>query len=283
MSVEAAKWLLQALLGAIPIACVYTILFMVLAVVVIVVCQKFKVYTRRNKAWNILTKLHYGVLVLAFMSLGFALGLTASLQHAADRILDEKLQPTLSRMISPIRDHIIEALPPELVDGPMTGQAIYDHFIEQAKAEAEAAAAKGEEGLMAEMGREVEAQVKAYLMKVVIEQAVTRAGEKVGLSEQGAEFSLEAFKSIDFGQQADEIATKIADALKKQVAGFVWSLRLQFLLYFAIIMALLAIDPLIYFLICLPRQGKKHGGDSSGDDGAVEVVDVEEIQETEPA
>ena len=156
----------------------------------------------------------------------------------------------------------------------------YDHIIEEA-ARAEAEDGEKEKGVLADLGHEIEVQARAYLIKLLVDHAVAKTGEKVGLSKENAEFSLEVFKSLDFGQQAEEIATKVTEAIKVQVAGFATGLKLQLLIYWLIIMALMVIDPLIHQFVWLPRQRKKHAGaNASADTG---VVDVEEVQETDPS
>ena len=75
-----------------------------LAVVGIVICQKYRVYTRDVKAWNVLTKFHYPVLVVTFMALGFGLGFISSLQKASNDVLDERLHPALTGLVPPVQE-----------------------------------------------------------------------------------------------------------------------------------------------------------------------------------
>lgn len=258
LSVEVAKWLLTEFFAALPTALIYSMVLLMVAVGLIVICQKFKIYTRSPGVWNVLTKLHYPLLVISLMALGFSLGLIASLKKSSDKAVDEHLHPVISDMVAPLQEQIIERMPAELMDKPMTGQDIHNHFIEQAAKSAELAQSTGgSQGVMAKIGREVEVQVKAYLIKVLIQQAVSHAAEKVGMSEKNAEFSLELFKSMDFSQQADEVASKITGPLKTQLSSFAWSLRIQLLMYWATFLVLLTIDPLVYFLIWQPYQKKK--------------------------
>ncbi len=257
VSTSAAKWLLDALVGALPSALIHSLIFLVISVAVIVICQKLGAYTRLPRAWNLLTKLHYLALVATFMLLGFGFGLIASLQKAGNRVIDTKLHPVLTAMVLPVKEKMLESLPPELAARPMSGEEMYNSLSGKLGFGQGLEEGEETEGLVAEIGRQVESQLRAFVIRKLIDQAITKAAENAGIDSQKASFSLEVFKSIDFSKKADEIASKVTDAAKQQVGGFAWSLRLQLLLYWAVVMALMAIDPLIYYLGWLPKQRER--------------------------
>ena len=270
---QAGKWILEILLGSLPGALIYSLIFLLLSVVLIVVCQKYGFYTRKNRAWNILTKIHYVVLVLTFVITGFCLGLISSFQRASNEILDEHLHGNLMKMVPPLKEKILESLPPELADRPMTGQDIYDYVVEKA------AATRGHdeevEGVIANVAREIEIAAIRHVTKLVIDRAILEASQQLGLSQENAEFTLETFKNMDLAKRADEIATSLTDTAKLQVSGFANGLRIQVLVSAGTIILFLLIDPLIYFLVCVRRRRKKEAAAAEVEVEAEEVTEVD--------
>ena len=130
---------------------------------------------------------------------------------------------------------------------------------------------KDDEGMFLQLGRQIEKVARQQITKLALDQAIVAAGEKVGMNEKQAEFSLEAFKSIDFSEKADEIADKVTGAAKSQVSGFANGIRLQVLIYGGILLLLLLIEPLVYYLLVVPRKAKALKAASAAADGS-EVV-----------
>lgn len=256
-SADASKVFMEVLIKALPIALLYCLLLAVVSLVLIVVMHRRRLYTREARIWNVLSKMHYLLWLFIFGSLGFALGMIASFQSTADRAIDEKLKPVLVELALPLKQMIISSLPPELADKPMTGQEIYDYIVEKASYQSmlEDKAGK-DDGLFITIGRKFENGVRQHMTKVAIDMAIVEAGARVGLSEGQAEFSLEAFKKIDFAAKAEDIAGQVTGLVKQQVGGFANGLRLQCALCAGILVLLLFVEPLVYYKLVLPRKAK---------------------------
>lgn len=275
---DAAKVALDVVLAALPVALLYTAIMLVVCTVAIVFMHRRRLYTREAKWWNVLTKLHYPFWLFVFAACGFALGFIASLQSTCDKAIDEKLHPALAGMVLPVQQMIIDSLPPDFDSENMTGQAIYDYLIEKASEDSIFKEVKDEEGMFVELGRRIEKAVRQQITKLALDQAVVAAGEKVGMNEKQAEFSIEVFKSIDFSKKADEIADKVTGAAKSQVGSFANSLRLQVLIYGGILLLLLLIEPLVYYLVVVPRKAKALKAAAATDGHGVVEVEAEEME-----
>ena len=256
-STDAAKVVLDVLLAALPVALVYSFFLLLISVVLIIVMHKRRLYTREAKAWNLLTKLHYPLWMLLLVGLGFGLGFIASIQSSCDRAIDEKLRPALVGMVIPFQSKIIDSLPPELADKPMTGQAIYDYVIERTvKLKELERSAEEAEGWLQDISLQIQNAAQRHIVTYAIDTAIKRAGEKAGIAGKDVEFTLETFKAIDFSEEADEIAAKVSSEAKKHVSGFANGMRLQVLIYGGILVLLLLVEPLIFYFIVVPRKRK---------------------------
>ncbi|MDX1679859.1 MAG: hypothetical protein R3242_03915 [Akkermansiaceae bacterium] len=82
---DAGSLVWGAMLGALPLAALFGLLFFLLSLVMVGVAHRRRLYHRRHGAWNRLTKLHDPLLMLTLVILGFALGLIQSIQNSANR------------------------------------------------------------------------------------------------------------------------------------------------------------------------------------------------------
>lgn len=249
---------IDVLLGALPSALIYSFALSLLALVLVVVLHRRKLYARQVGIWSLLAKLHYPIWVLVFSVLGFSLGLLGSLQRQADRAIEDELKPALIRMMPSFKDQITDNLPPELADGPMTGEAIYEYVVEQyAGGDPAVPDTDQERGVLAELARQAEISVRRFVIKAAIEHALTKAGERAGMGAEAGKFSLEVFKAIDFKEESDEIASRVTGMLTNQIGLIANAIRVQLVLYSGLILLLLLIEPLVYYRLWLPRHKKK--------------------------
>jgi len=254
-SIDAVKWLMSELVAAIPTLLIYTLIFLFVSVVFIVACEKFRVYSRPIWIYSFLTKLHYAVWVPAFLALGFGLGLISALQTSSDRALDLVFRDNITKMVEPVSTLILdisEELPPELADGPLTVEALSEYVISLYTSEAEIEAGN----FMEKMAQKLVLHIVALVINEILEFGVSSVGSAVGgdsekVSQIGKEFSLEMFKGIDFNQEAEKVADEVIGAASKPMANFFTGLRIQLYTNWAGIIQLLAIEPLIYFLLTL--------------------------------
>jgi len=86
----------------------FTALGFVLALILVFVCAKFRVFQRRNKFWNIAAKLYFLYILLVFMGAGAVFGALQYGKDASDKAADVFVETVTPKVVG-----YLQSLPPE--------------------------------------------------------------------------------------------------------------------------------------------------------------------------
>lgn len=244
-SLGIGKACMEMVLGALPSALLSAMIWMLVGVVLVAVLHRRRVYARSVPLWNVLAKLHYPLWLAIFALFGFSFGLVNSLKGSVFAAIDGQLRPALTEVLPPLQQKLMENLPAELANQPLTGEAIYEYFLSLPRAgeelEKEAASWRGR------VSQRFRQWTDDYLyrrsVQAMAEAMARQAALQMGLEEDAVIDGLAALKSVDLTDQAGAIAGAITDALKGQVGGAAVALQIQAAAGLLLMSLLLLVEP----------------------------------------
>ena len=86
----------------------FALLGFVIALVLMIICVKFKIFRRQNKYWNVFTKLYFIYIPIVFIVAGIGFGTLQYVKTVSDKAVNTLLQPAKQAMLG-----YLQGLPPE--------------------------------------------------------------------------------------------------------------------------------------------------------------------------
>ncbi len=226
-------------------------LALILAIVVLIVLTKKRLFRRGNAIWNLLAKLHYPIWLAVFICTGFTYGAVNSVESGVVNLMEKTAKPFIGHNVAVLYTYLLNELPLSSSDKKMTVKDatayISGHISNSPPPELQ------EESVRSYSASVIALSISDWVVESAVTALVSEATEGVGsalsLNDKDVEFTQEQLLRMDFVRGEDVIVELVYASIEKQFRLFMGGVKANIFIIFAMTIFLLLLEPLVYFIL----------------------------------
>lgn len=234
-------------INAVYSSIVGVILFLIVGIILVIFCAKKNLFKRKNKFWNIATKLYYVYIPVVIAIFGAINGGIYGLKKAVNRIIEEQSSELMAVIIPEMPDfqkHLQETIgSTNLVE--FSTKDIIDEYFDSEDAEEE-----DDKGMF----DKIYDKATKWVFEGTFNGLISHYSEKLNIDGSTAVGTVKIMRSIDFSDLDKSTARIVSKFIKKQSNSFFRGLYFSQLINLLLFLIVPIVETSLYFIIIKPNK-----------------------------
>lgn len=235
-------------INAISSAIMGTILFLIIGIVLVIICSKKNLFKRRNKLWNIITKIYYVYIPIVIAIFGAIYGGIYGLNKAVNRTIEKQSTKLMAVIIPEMPDfqkHLKEIINSTNLAEFSTEDAIERYFNNKNEEE--------EKGMF----DQVYDKAANWVFEGTLKGLISHYSEELGIDGSTAAGTVKILRSVDFDNLDKSAASIVSKFITKQSNSFFRGWYFTQLFNLLLFLSIPIVETSLYFIIVKPNKPKK--------------------------